>query len=134
MEKNQVEKWLFLKQECEECLITKALLCPEKQLGPIQELDEPVEIRSESETSYKLNSDNETDSETQNADFIEKLDVIVEELELNNNNLVKDKYIRFIESHSCSIIKNQTKCHRKGQPKLTYGLLKKQKYSLSLGK
>ncbi|XP_017839477.1 kinesin-like protein costa isoform X2 [Drosophila busckii] len=74
LEKEQIEEWLFLKQECEECLSSNEALRSQKALVPIQEADEPEEANSDLETSCHQNSDNESDNESQNADLTEKLE------------------------------------------------------------
>lgn len=38
-----IEEWMFLKQECEECLSSAELASNQRLLGPIQETDEPDE-------------------------------------------------------------------------------------------
>lgn len=44
-----IEEWLYLRQECEECLSSAELATNQRLLGPIQETDEPDENNSTSD-------------------------------------------------------------------------------------
>jgi len=56
LEKEQIEEWLYLKQECEECLSSTEAMRQQKQLVPIQEAEEE-EINSEEANSEPANSE-----------------------------------------------------------------------------
>lgn len=99
IDREQIEEWLFLKQECEECLSSADInFRSQKQLGPIQEAEEPDEAGSDPETSCQHNTDNESDSESQRPDLVEKIENLMEELRLKTDNIVRDKYQEFIKS------------------------------------
>lgn len=82
-DRQQIEEWMFLKQECEECLnsIEMNLRSP-KPLGPIQEAEEPEEAVGDQENSVQPNSDNESDSESQRPDLEEKIENLMEEFKI----------------------------------------------------
>lgn len=42
-DRERIEEWMYLKQECEECLSSAELVTNQRQLGPIQETDEHEE-------------------------------------------------------------------------------------------
>ncbi|XP_055906112.1 kinesin-like protein costa [Eupeodes corollae] len=106
LEKEQIEEWLFLKQECEECLSSSEVVRSQKQLGPIQEADEPEETVSEPETSCQQNSDNESDSESQRPDLVEKLESLMDELKIKTDTLVNDKYKEFIKNQPKAVMES----------------------------
>ncbi|XP_065369544.1 kinesin-like protein costa [Calliphora vicina] len=106
-EKEQIEEWLFLKQECEECLSSNEAIRSQKQLGPIQEAEEPEETNSEPETSCQQNSDNESDSESQRPDLEEKIELLMEDLTIKTDNLVNTKYQEFMENHPKAVMESQ---------------------------
>ncbi|XP_037817727.1 kinesin-like protein costa [Lucilia sericata] len=112
-EKEQIEEWLFLKQECEECLSSNEVIRSQKQLGPIQEAEEPEETNSEPETSCQQNSDNESDSESQRPDLEEKIELLMEDLSMKTDNLVKTKYQEFMENHPKAVMESQESFQQK---------------------
>ncbi|KNC31018.1 Kinesin-like protein costa, partial [Lucilia cuprina] len=112
-EKEQIEEWLFLKQECEECLSSNEVIRSQKQLGPIQEAEEPEETNSEPETSCQQNSDNESDSESQRPDLEEKIELLMEDLSIKTDNLVKTKYQEFMENHPKAVMESQESFQQK---------------------
>ncbi|XP_037948661.1 kinesin-like protein costa isoform X2 [Teleopsis dalmanni] len=106
LDKEQIEEWLFLKQECEECLSSsEAILArSQKHLGPIQEAEEPEETVSEPETTCQQNSDNDSDSESQRPDLDEKLQSLMKDFSLKTDSLVKEKYNDFIEKQPNAVM------------------------------
>ncbi|XP_030559402.1 kinesin-like protein costa [Drosophila novamexicana] len=96
LEKEQIEEWLFLKQECEECLSSSEVLRTQKPLVPIQEAEEPEESISEPETSCQQNSDNDTDNESQRPDLAEKLDSLMDEFRSKTDALIQAKHEEFM--------------------------------------
>ncbi|XP_053965215.1 kinesin-like protein costa [Anastrepha ludens] len=113
LDKEQIEEWLFLKQECEECLSSAEAIRSQKQLVPIQEADEPEEAMSEPETSLQQNSDNESDCESQRPDLMEKLEVLMEELRLKTDTLIEDKYKEFIQNQPKAVMESQESARHK---------------------
>ncbi|KAI9583336.1 kinesin-like protein costa [Glossina fuscipes] len=108
LDKEQIEEWLFLKQECEECLSSNEIMrSSQKQLGPIQEAEEPDEAISEPETCQHNESDNESDSESQRPDLEEKLETLMEELSISTDRLVKERYQEFMETHPRAVMESQ---------------------------
>lgn len=106
-EREQIEEWLFLKQECEECLSSSEVnFRNQKQLGPIQEAEEPEETASDDpETSCQQNdTDNESDSESQRPDLEEKIENLMEELRLKTDTLVRDKYQEYIKTQPKAVM------------------------------
>ena len=106
LDKEQIEEWLFLKQECEECLSSSEVVRSQKQLVPIQEAEEPEETVSEPETSCQQNSDNESDSESQRPDLAEKLESLMDELKIKTDSLVHDKYKEFIKNQPKAVMES----------------------------
>ncbi|XP_036333543.1 kinesin-like protein costa [Rhagoletis pomonella] len=113
LDKEQIEEWLYLKQECEECLSSAEALRSQKQLGPIQEADEPEEAISEPETSLQQNSDNDSDCESQRPDLMEKLQILMEELRLKTDTLIQDKYKEFLQSQPKAVMESQDSLRHK---------------------
>uniref|UniRef100_A0A1A9WR33 Kinesin-like protein costa n=1 Tax=Glossina brevipalpis TaxID=37001 RepID=A0A1A9WR33_9MUSC len=107
LDKEQIEEWLFLKQECEECLSSNEIIRSQKQLGPIQEAEEPDEAISESETCQNNESDNESDSESQRPDLEEKMETLMEELSISTDRLVSERYQEFMETHPRAVMESQ---------------------------
>ncbi|XP_004520250.1 kinesin-like protein costa [Ceratitis capitata] len=113
LDKEQIEEWLFLKQECEECLSSAEAIRSQKQLVPIQEAEEPEETASEPETSLQQNSDNESDCESQRPDLMEKLETLMEELRLKTDTLIQGKYKEFMQSHPKAVMESQESVRHK---------------------
>ncbi|KAH8418422.1 hypothetical protein KR222_009865 [Zaprionus bogoriensis] len=109
LEKEQIEEWLFLKQECEECLSSNEALRSQKALVPIQEAEEPEESVSEPETSGQPNSDNDTDNESQRPDLDEKLESLMDEFRAKTNALIKAKHEEFMLKQPKAVMHSQDK-------------------------
>lgn len=109
LEKEQIEEWLFLKQECEECLSSSEVLRSQKPLVPIQEAEEPEESISEPETSGQPNSDNETDNESQRPDLDEKLESLMDEFRAKTDALIKAKHEEFMLKQPRAVMQSQDK-------------------------
>ncbi|XP_062130706.1 kinesin-like protein costa [Drosophila sulfurigaster albostrigata] len=108
MEKEQMEEWLFLKQECEECLSSSDVLRQPKPLVPIEEAEEPESV-SEPETSCQQNSDNESDNESQGPDLDEKLDSFMDEFRSKTDTLIKAKHEEFMLKQPKAVMQSQDK-------------------------
>ncbi|XP_014098211.3 kinesin-like protein costa [Bactrocera oleae] len=113
LDKEQIEEWLFLKQECEECLSSAEAIRSQKQLGPIQEAEEPEEAVSDPETSFHQNSDNESDCESQRPDLMEKLETLMEELRIKTDTLIHEKYKEFIQNQPKAVMESQESTRQK---------------------
>ncbi|EDW60975.1 kinesin-like protein costa [Drosophila virilis] len=109
LEKEQIEEWLFLKQECEECLSSSEVLRTQKPLVPIQEAEEPEESISEPETSCQQNSDNDTDNESQRPDLAEKLDSLMDEFRSKTDALIQAKHEEFMLKQPKAVMQSQDK-------------------------
>ncbi|XP_064551861.1 kinesin-like protein costa [Drosophila montana] len=109
LEKEQIEEWLFLKQECEECLSSSEVLRTQKPLVPIQEAEEPEESISEPETSCQQNSDNETDNESQRPDLAEKLNSLMDEFRSKTDALIQAKHEEFMLKQPKAVMQSQDK-------------------------
>lgn len=129
MDKEQIDEWLFLKQECEECLSSNEILRSTKQLRPIQEDDEPGDTVSEPETLENQQqqkqkedkslsqedkyleqideSENDSDAESQTPDLDEKLENLMEELKLRTDTIIVEKYEQFMKKHPKSIMESE---------------------------
>ncbi|XP_053683716.1 kinesin-like protein costa [Sabethes cyaneus] len=113
-ERAQIEEWLFLKAECDECLSSTdmsitagigsqpARVC----LGPIEEMDEADDnlLQTSSgkvNTSEQCNSDNESDSDigTHLTDVTERIQGYMEKFHVKTNNLINEKYNEFFQAH-----------------------------------
>nr|Q292S8.2 RecName: Full=Kinesin-like protein costa; AltName: Full=Kinesin-like protein costal2 [Drosophila pseudoobscura pseudoobscura] len=102
LEKEQIEEWLFLKQECEECLSSTEAMRSQKQLVPIQEAEEPEESVSE-----PPNSDNDTDNESQRPDLADKLESLMEEFRAKTDALIQSKHAEFLTKHPKAVMQSQ---------------------------
>ncbi|EDW09997.1 kinesin-like protein costa [Drosophila mojavensis] len=109
LEKEQIEEWLFLKQECEECLSSSEALRNQKPLVPIQEAEEPEESISEPETSCQQNSDNDTDNESQRPDLAEKLESLMDEFRTKTDALIQAKHEEFMLKQPKAVMQSQDK-------------------------
>ncbi|XP_034653656.1 kinesin-like protein costa [Drosophila subobscura] len=101
LEKEQIEEWLFLKQECEECLSSTEAMRSHKQLVPIQEAEEPEESVSE-----PPNSDNDTDNESQRPDLADKLEGLMEEFRTKTDALIQAKHAEFLTKHPTGVMQS----------------------------
>lgn len=115
IEKEQIEEWLFLKQECEECLSSSEALRNQKPLVPIQEAEEPEESLSDPETSCQQNSDNDTDNESQHPDLEEKLESLMDEFRAKTDAFIKAKHEEFMLKHPRAVMQSQEKEKDKDQ-------------------
>uniref|UniRef100_A0A1I8MMP9 Kinesin-like protein costa n=1 Tax=Musca domestica TaxID=7370 RepID=A0A1I8MMP9_MUSDO len=115
-DKQQIEEWLLQKQECEECLNSTDSMQAENALGPIQEADEHDEEEedvdsdpdvSDSETPMQENSANESDVESPRADLEEKLELLMDDLKKKTDDIVKQKYEDFMETHPKGVMESQ---------------------------
>lgn len=115
-DRERIEEWMFLKQECEDCLSSGEMtMANQRHLGPIQEADERDET-SDQETSCQQNSDNESDSESQQPDLDEKLAAMMDEFRAKTDLLIRKKYNDFIESHPKAVLDSNDSFNRSKLP------------------
>lgn len=99
-DRERIEEWIFLKQECEECLSSGEInMANQRHLGPIQEEADEQDETSDQETSCVANTDPDSDSESQHPDLNEKISSLMEDFQYKTDLLVRDNYDEFIRSH-----------------------------------
>ncbi|XP_058832055.1 kinesin-like protein costa [Topomyia yanbarensis] len=109
-ERSQIEEWLYLKAECDECFsstdisITTGNPPTRVCLGPIEEIDEGDDTLQNSDKvniSEQCNSDNESDSDicTHLTDVTDRIQGYMKNFQLKTNNLINDKYKEFFHAH-----------------------------------
>ncbi|XP_065087497.1 kinesin-like protein costa [Ochlerotatus camptorhynchus] len=109
-ERSQIEEWLYLKAECDDCFSSTdisinagnqpARVC----LGPIEEIDEGDDTLKSSgkvNTSEQCNSDNESDSDicTHLTDMTDRIQGYMRNFQVKTNNLINEKYKDFFQAH-----------------------------------
>jgi len=109
VEKEQIEEWLFLKQECEECLSSTEAMRQQKQLVPILEAEEPEDVNSEAANSESPNSDNEndTDNESHRPDLDDKIESLMEEFRDKTDALILEKHAEYLSKHPKAVMQSQ---------------------------
>ncbi|XP_055593066.1 kinesin-like protein costa [Uranotaenia lowii] len=109
-ERGQIEEWLYLKAECDECFsstdisINTGSAPPRVCLGPIEEIDEGDETLQSSgkiNSSEQCNSDNESDSDicTHLTDMTDRINGYMRNFQIKTNNLINEKYKEFFQAH-----------------------------------
>lgn len=103
-----IEEWMFLKQECEECLSSGEMQLGgmERHLGPIkEETSEPDEDEEEEETFCQQNTDNDSDSESQHlADLEDRVVQLIDEFRTKTDIMAREKYDSFVASHPKAVL------------------------------
>lgn len=111
-ERECIEEWIFLKQECEECLSSGELVANPRLLGPIPETDEADETNDEGVADGKkvIDSTLLTDNESESEDVIQETEYLEEkmgELMVNFSNkvnaLIDEKDREFIDMYPKAI-------------------------------
>ncbi|XP_052860223.1 kinesin-like protein costa [Anopheles cruzii] len=105
-ERNQIEEWLYLKAECDDCFSStdislQAGTQPTRMcLGPIEEIDE-VEDTLQSSGKEQFPSDNESDSDlcTHLTDVSERIQSYIKTFQSKTNLLITEKYEEFMRTH-----------------------------------
>lgn len=103
-----IEEWMFLKQECEECLSSGELVSNPRLLGPILETDEADETNDEGVYTEKVANltDNESDSEDviQQTEYLEeKMGELIVNFSRKVNALIDEKDREFIDTYPKAI-------------------------------
>lgn len=115
-DRERIEEWIFLKQECEECLSSGEInMAHQRHLGPIQEADEQDET-SDQETSCIANTDPDSDSESQHPDVNEKIDSLMEEFQYKTDLLVRDNYNEFVRAHPKAMLESNDSFRKIQEP------------------
>ncbi|EDW89167.1 kinesin-like protein costa [Drosophila yakuba] len=104
VEKEQIEEWLFLKQECEECLSSTEAMRQQKQLVPILEAEEPEEANSEPPNS---DNENDTDNESHRPDLDDKIESLMEEFRDKTDALILEKHADYLSKHPKAVMQSQ---------------------------
>ncbi|XP_017049856.1 kinesin-like protein costa [Drosophila ficusphila] len=119
LEKEQIAEWLYLKQECEECLSSTEAMRQHKHLVPIQEAEEPEDINSEAANSDPGNSEpanseppnsdneNDTDNESQRPDLDDKVEGLMEEFRDKTDALILEKHADYLSKHPKAVMQSQ---------------------------
>lgn len=99
-DREQIEEWMFLKAECEDCLSADEMNIGKlRPLLPIQEDSDELD----EENANRQNSDNESDSESQRPDLMEKMECLMEEFRIQTDSLVETKHEEFKNAHPMAV-------------------------------
>lgn len=104
-ELQQIEEWLYLKSECDDCINLNELEAEPSQqsrsLGPIEEIDE-----IEEDNRLANSSDNDSDSEIcrKIGDIDDVVGRLVNKFQTETDFLVDDSYREFLKSHPQSAL------------------------------
>ncbi|XP_016970472.2 kinesin-like protein costa [Drosophila rhopaloa] len=127
LEKEQIEEWLYLKQECEECLSSTEAMRQQKQLVPIQEAEEPEDVNSEAANSEPANSEpansdneNDTDNESQRPDLADKMESLMEEFRDKTDALILERHADYLSKHPKAVMQSQER-ENEAQPSVENG-------------
>lgn len=97
-EKEQIQRWLCLKQECEECVASdEATSLGEHHRHSLERIEELTERTGDSSNSFEKSSDSQYESETesdfdsQHPDFEDKLDGYMERFKDKTDELIRRK-------------------------------------------
>lgn len=129
-ERERIEEWMFLKQECEECLSSGEIQLGgmERHLGPIQEEtsepDEDEEEEDDDEASCQQNTDNDSDTESQQlVDLEDRVVQLMGEFGTKTDNLVREKYDVFVKTHPKAVLDSheQLDVRRTSSPGRSHG-------------
>ncbi|XP_059621326.1 kinesin-like protein costa [Phlebotomus argentipes] len=116
-EREQIEEWLFLKAECEECLSSGEMVAgSQRLLGPIQEADEPEENSDQEECQQNTDSD----SESHRPDLEEKMRSLMRDFQAKTDTLVNECYQEFLRSHPKAVF-DSTDSFRGASPQERHG-------------
>uniref|UniRef100_A0A182JW19 Kinesin motor domain-containing protein n=1 Tax=Anopheles christyi TaxID=43041 RepID=A0A182JW19_9DIPT len=108
-ERNQIEEWLYLKAECDDCFSSTDISIPTGTqhttracLGPIEEIDEAEDgttVHGSGKEAYQ--SDNESDSDicTHLTDVSDRIQSYMKTFQAKTNNLIMEKYQEFFQTH-----------------------------------
>ncbi|XP_017132869.1 kinesin-like protein costa [Drosophila elegans] len=123
LEKEQIEEWLYLKQECEECLSSTEALRQQRQLVPIQEAEEPEDLNSEAANSEPANSEppnsdneNDTDNESQRPDLADKMESLMEEFRDKTDALILERHADYLAKHPKAVMQSHDRENQPQQP------------------
>lgn len=116
-DRERVEEWMFLKQECEECLSSGEInMANQRHLGPIQEEADEQDETSDQETSCVANTDPDSDSESQQPDLNEKIASLMKDFQYKTDLLVRDNYDEFVQSHPKAMLDSNDSFRKVQEP------------------
>lgn len=119
-DRERIEEWIFLKQECEECLSSGEInMGNQRHLGPIQEEADEQDETSDQETSCVANTDPDSDSESQHPDLSEKIASLMDEFQHKTDLLVSENYDEFIRSNPKAMLDSNDSFRKITEPKVT---------------
>uniref|UniRef100_A0A182NC85 Kinesin motor domain-containing protein n=1 Tax=Anopheles dirus TaxID=7168 RepID=A0A182NC85_9DIPT len=106
-ERNQIEEWLYLKAECDDCFSSTDMSLPTGQvsaracLGPIEEIDEEDNALQHASSKEPYASDNESDSDicTHLTDVSDRIQSYIKTFQTKTNHLIMEKYQDFFQTH-----------------------------------
>uniref|UniRef100_A0A182QN07 Kinesin motor domain-containing protein n=1 Tax=Anopheles farauti TaxID=69004 RepID=A0A182QN07_9DIPT len=106
-ERNQIEEWLYLKAECDDCFSSTDISLPTGQvsaracLGPIEEIDEEDNALQHASSKEPFASDNESDSDicTHLTDVSDRIQSYIKTFQTKTNHLIMEKYQDFFQTH-----------------------------------
>ncbi|XP_053670318.1 kinesin-like protein costa [Anopheles nili] len=106
-ERNQIEEWLYLKAECDDCFSSTDISLPTGTqptrvcLGPIEEIDEAEDNALHDSNKEAFPSDNESDSDicTHLTDVSDRIQSYIKTFQAKTNDLIMDKYQDFFQTH-----------------------------------
>uniref|UniRef100_A0A182WYE3 Kinesin motor domain-containing protein n=1 Tax=Anopheles quadriannulatus TaxID=34691 RepID=A0A182WYE3_ANOQN len=109
-ERSQIEEWLYLKAECDDCFSSTEVSIPTGTphparacLGPIEEIDEAEDGTTTVHGSGKeaFPSDNESDSDicTHLTDVSDRIQSYMKTFQEKTNTLIMEKYEEFFKTH-----------------------------------
>uniref|UniRef100_A0A182MKN4 Kinesin motor domain-containing protein n=1 Tax=Anopheles culicifacies TaxID=139723 RepID=A0A182MKN4_9DIPT len=110
-ERNQIEEWLYLKAECDDCFSsTDISLATGAQpvracLGPIEEIDEAEDTTVHGSSKEPYHSDNESDSDicTHLTDVSDRIQSYIKTFQTKTNHLIMEKYQDFFQTHPTGV-------------------------------
>uniref|UniRef100_A0A182PJB7 Kinesin motor domain-containing protein n=1 Tax=Anopheles epiroticus TaxID=199890 RepID=A0A182PJB7_9DIPT len=112
-ERSQIEEWLYLKAECDDCFSSTDISIPTGTqpvracLGPIEEIDEAEDGTNTTTTVHGsgketfLQSDNESDSDicTHLTDVTDRIQSYMKTFQTKTDSLIMEKYQEFLQTH-----------------------------------
>ncbi|XP_058119480.1 kinesin-like protein costa [Anopheles ziemanni] len=113
-ERSQIEEWLYLKAECDDCFSSTDISIPAGTqparacLGPIEEIDEVEDTSNTLHGSGKEHafpSDNESDSDigTHLTDVSDRIQGYIKAFQMKTNTLIMEKYQDFFQTHPLAV-------------------------------
>uniref|UniRef100_A0A182J440 Uncharacterized protein n=1 Tax=Anopheles atroparvus TaxID=41427 RepID=A0A182J440_ANOAO len=125
-ERSQIEEWLYLKAECDDCFSSTDISIPTGTqparacLGPIEEIDEVEDSNTlhGSGKEHAFPSDNESDSDicTHLTDVSDRIQSYIKTFQSKTNHLIMEKYQDFFQTHPPAAAAEAEEHGRKNRP------------------